>query len=214
LFFKKNNFKINFSLNSGYNKIMIKDYLQEAFALKADILKSDIFWEQLEAITRVVEKVLRSGGKILIAGNGGSAADAQHFAAELVGRYKLERKAYPAIALTTDTSVITAWSNDYDFAAIFSRQLEALGKAGDLFCGISTSGNSLNIVNAVKTAKKLGVSSICLLGNGGGALKDLADLSVIVPSNNTPRIQEIHIILIHAICEEVEKHLINDYIYD
>lgn len=188
--------------------------MQEAFALKADILKSDIFWEQLEAITRVVEKVLRSGGKILIAGNGGSAADAQHFAAELVGRYKLERKAYPAIALTTDTSVITAWSNDYDFAAIFSRQLEALGKAGDLFCGISTSGNSLNIVNAVKTAKKLGVSSICLLGNGGGALKDLADLSVIVPSNNTPRIQEIHIILIHAICEEVEKHLINDYIYD
>jgi D-sedoheptulose 7-phosphate isomerase len=184
---------------------MIKDYLQESLDLKNAILADDDFLGQIMTMIRKIKDTLNSGHKILLAGNGGSAADAQHFAAELVGRYKLERKAYPAIALTTDTSVITAWSNDYNFVSVFSRQLEALGQAGDLFFGISTSGNSLNIVQAVKTAKKLGLNTICLLGKDGGQLKDLADIAVVVPSANTPRIQEVHIMLIHIICEEVEK---------
>jgi D-sedoheptulose 7-phosphate isomerase len=141
----------------------------------------------------------------LIAGNGGSAADAQHFAGEIVGRFKKERKGYPAIALTTDASIITSWANDYDFNTIFSRQIEALGKEGDVFLGISTSGNSKNIIEAVKKAKEMGIFCICLLGKDGGELKNLTDLSIIIPSDNTPRIQECHIMIIHIICEELEK---------
>lgn len=187
---------------------MVKDYFKESLNLKNIIIADNDFLDRVSTVVDKVWDVLNSGHKILIAGNGGSAADAQHFAAELVGRYKLERKAYPAIALTTDSSLITAWSNDYDFVSVFSRQLEALGQAGDLFIGISTSGNSLNIVQAVKTAKRLGLDTICLLGRDGGQLKDLADIFLIVPSFNTPRIQETHIMLIHIICEEVEKQLI------
>jgi D-sedoheptulose 7-phosphate isomerase len=123
----------------------------------------------------------------------------------MVGRFKKERKGYPAIALTTDSSIITAWSNDYGFDTVFSRQLEALGREGDIFLGISTSGNSKNIIEAVKKAKQLGIFSICLLGHDGGKLRNIADISILVPSDNTPRIQECHIMFIHMICEEVEK---------
>jgi len=144
---------------------------------------------------------LTSGAKILICGNGGSAADAQHFAAELSGRFVAERRALAGIALTTDTSALTAIGNDYGFDRIFARQLEALGCAGDLFVGISTSGNSENIVQAVKTAQSLGIRTLGLLGRDGGRLRTMMDDCLIVPSDVTARIQEIHIMIIHFWCE-------------
>jgi D-sedoheptulose 7-phosphate isomerase len=140
-------------------------------------------------------------------GNGGSAADCQHLAAEFVGRFKLERKGYPAIALTTDTSILTAVGNDYSFDSIFSRQIEALGKEGDLVVGISTSGNSKNIIRGVEKAKELGLYTVGLLGKDGGALKDLVDLPLVVPIDNTARIQECHILIGHIVCEIVEERL-------
>lgn len=187
---------------------MIKNYIQESIDLKTRLLSNDYLLNQIETIIKNINDCFNAGGKLIIAGNGGSAADAQHFSAEIIGRYKLERRAYPAITLTANSSVITAWANDYSFDTIFSRQLEGLGKKDDLFFGISTSGNSLNIVEAVKKAKELGVKTICFLGKDGGKLKELADISIVVPSDNTPRIQEVHIMLIHIICEEIEKQLI------
>lgn len=143
-------------------------------------------------------------GKILICGNGGSAADAQHFSAEIVGRYKKERKAMPAIALTTDSSILTAVGNDYGFEQIFARQVEALAKKGDALVIISTSGNSKNLVMAAKKAKEKGAYVFGLLGKKGGEVKKLCDFEITVPSDNTPRIQEMHCMIIHIICELVE----------
>ncbi|MBU0591111.1 D-sedoheptulose 7-phosphate isomerase [Candidatus Micrarchaeota archaeon] len=161
-------------------------------------------------IEKVVSMICDSLGKrstLLICGNGGSAADAQHFAAELVGRYKKERKALPAIALTTDTSVITAISNDYGFEHVFSRQVEALSAGGDVLFLISTSGNSPNLLEAAKKAKTLGIKIIGLLGKGGGKLKSMCDHAIVIPSDNTPRIQEMHVLVIHMICESVENNI-------
>jgi D-sedoheptulose 7-phosphate isomerase len=148
---------------------------------------------------------LRSGGKVILMGNGGSAADAQHIAAELVGRYKLERKAFCALAITTDPSIVTAVGNDYGEEMIFSRQVEAHAKPGDVVIGISTSGNSKNVVAAIKTARKLGCRTVGLLGNEGGELKDLVDVPIVVASKDTPRIQECHILIGHIICDLVER---------
>ena len=148
---------------------------------------------------------LKSGGKLLICGNGGSAADSQHFAAELVGRYKKERKALPAISLTTDTSALTAIGNDYGFERVFTRQVEALGKKGDILVALSTSGNSPNILAAIEAAKKLGMQVIGMAGQGGGKMKSLCDTCICIPSSNTPRIQEAHITIIHVICAIVEN---------
>lgn len=184
---------------------MIKKHIVDSIKLRKVILSDVDFINQINLIIKKIVSCFENGGKILIAGNGGSAADAQHFAAEFMGRYLLTRKGYPAIALTADTSFITAWSNDFNFDTIFSRQIEALAKAKDLFIGISTSGNSINIINAIKTATKLGIESICLLGKDGGKLKEIANTSLIVPSGDTALIQEVHIMLIHIICEEVEK---------
>jgi D-sedoheptulose 7-phosphate isomerase len=147
------------------------------------------------------------GGKILLCGNGGSASDCQHLAAELTGRFVKERQPLPAIALTTDTSALTAIANDYGYKEVFARQLEALANAGDTLIAISTSGNSENIINAVALAKKKTLRVIGLLGRDGGKLKDLCDISIVVPSNSTPRIQEAHILLGHTICEGIEKGL-------
>lgn len=156
---------------------------------------------------KVVVDTIRGGNKILICGNGGSASDAQHFAAELVGRFEQERKALPAIALTTDTSVLSALGNDYGFETIFSRQLEALSVAGDALIGISTSGNSKNIILATAAARKRGVKTIGLLGNDGGKLVSSVELPVIVPHSVTARIQEAHIFIIHFWAAYVEKEL-------
>jgi D-sedoheptulose 7-phosphate isomerase len=161
--------------------------------------------ERLSQLALAIFDCFEKGNKLLIAGNGGSAADAQHFAAELVGRFKGERKGLPAIALTTDTSIITAWSNDYSFDTLFSRQIEALGKPQDMFVAFSTSGNSENIIKGLKRANEMNLITACLLGNGGGSAKGLCRFSVIVPSGDTARIQEAHILLIHLLCEQMEE---------
>lgn len=149
---------------------------------------------------------LQNGNKIMIAGNGGSAADAQHIAAELVGRFTTERRALAAIALTTDTSILTSIGNDYGFNSIFARQIQGLGKSGDVFIAISTSGNSANIMEAVKEAKIQGVKTIGWLGKSGGALKILVDLPIVIDSNDTARIQEMHILIGHILCEYIDVH--------
>ncbi len=186
----------------------IKSYIEENIETKKRILES-----QVDDISKIVEKVidcLKNGNKILICGNGGSAADSQHFAAELIGRYKLERDSLPAIALTTDTSILTAIGNDYGYDKVFSKQVEGLGKKGDILFGISTSGNSPNILKAYKVAKSKGVTCIGLLGRDGGNLKELSDLEFTVPSDNTPRIQEAHILAIHTICEIMENNMFGE----
>jgi len=148
---------------------------------------------------------LKNGGKILLCGNGGSAADAQHIAAELSGRFKKERKALAGIALTTDTSALTAIGNDYGFEYVFSRQVEAIANENDTLIAISTSGNSKNVINAIKSAKEIGCKIITLTGKDGGKMKDLGDVNIIVPSNNTPRIQEMHIMVGHMICAMIDE---------
>jgi len=186
---------------------IISKYIEESIVIKNKILKKSEIINNIKKILEIFKNTFRKRNKILIAGNGGSAADSQHFATELTGRYKIQRKGYAAISLSTDTSFLTAWSNDYNFETVFARQIEALGQKNDIFFGISTSGNSKNIIAAVKTAKTIGLKTICLLGKTGGKLKNLADISIIIPSKNTPRIQECHIMLIHIICEELEKLL-------
>lgn len=150
---------------------------------------------------------LQKGHKLLIMGNGGSAADAQHFAAEMVGRFLMERKALPAIALTTDTSILTAVGNDYGFDDVFKRQVEALAKPGDVLIGISTSGNSTNIKRALAAGHDVGAITIGLLGRDGGEIASIADVNLTVPSFETPRIQEAHLVMIHILCDLVEKGL-------
>ena len=155
----------------------------------------------------IIIECLKKDKKIILFGNGGSAADAQHIAAEFVGRFNLERKSYAAIALTTDSSIITSIGNDYSFDQIFSRQCESLVTKDDVIIGISTSGNSINVKNGLITAKKNGAKTIGLLGNGGGEIKSIVDYPVIVESNSTARIQEIHRIISHIICDLVEKKM-------
>ncbi len=147
---------------------------------------------------------LKAGHKVLLFGNGGSAADAQHIAAELTGRYKSERGGLPGIALTTDTSALTAIGNDYGYDRVFERQVEALGREGDLLIGISTSGNSANVVRALERGKALGCRTLGLSGRGGGAMNALCDLNLVVPSDDTPRIQEMHILIGHILCQAVD----------
>ncbi len=158
----------------------------------------------LEAASNLAVEVLKRGNKVLLCGNGGSAADAQHIAAELTGRYKTERRGLPAIALTTDTSALTAISNDYGYAKVFDRQVEALANKGDLLIGISTSGNSGNIISALKCAKEMGCHTIGFSGRDGGAMNQVCDINLVVPSDDTPRIQEIHILLGHTLCQIVD----------
>jgi len=161
----------------------------------------------IESAVSLLVAAFRNGNKLLVMGNGGSAADAQHFAAEIVGRFKLERRALPALALTTDSSILTAIGNDYGFERLFSRQVEAHAAAGDVVVGISTSGNSPNVQLALQLAAESGCRTIALLGKDGGAIKEVAELALIVPSHDTPRVQEGHITIIHILCDLVEKEL-------
>jgi D-sedoheptulose 7-phosphate isomerase len=154
--------------------------------------------------TDMLTEVLQAGSKVLIAGNGGSAADAQHIAAELTGRYVKERKALPAIALTVDTSALTAISNDYGYDHVFSRQIAALARPGDLFIAISTSGNSKNIIHALHTAKEYGCITLGLSGRDGGEMNELCDLNIVVPDDTTARIQEMHILIGHIFCKAID----------
>ena len=183
----------------------VKNLLNISADLKktvAETLSSEI----LDAAQKIQGR-LEAGGKLLLMGNGGSAGDAQHIAAELVGRFKKERKAIPALALTVDTSSLTALGNDYGFNTIFERQVEALANKNDTVIGISTSGNSENVVRAVNKANSIGAFTIGLLGNDGGKLKDAVNLPIIIPSNDTARIQEVHITIGHIICEIIEEDL-------
>ncbi|MGP8049055.1 MAG: SIS domain-containing protein [Desulfobaccales bacterium] len=170
-------------------------------------LKQEFAAEQGEAVVAVARRlaeVLRSGGKLLLFGNGGSAADAQHLAAEFVNRFLVERPPHAAVALTTDTSILTAVANDYDFLQVFARQVQALGRPGDLAWGLSTSGDSPNVVAGLKKARELGLSTLALSGRSGGPVAQAAELALIVPSRDTPRIQEVHITIGHALCDLVD----------
>jgi D-sedoheptulose 7-phosphate isomerase len=158
------------------------------------------------AAADAIARSLKQGGSVLVFGNGGSAADAQHFAAELLGRYENERRAWPAIALTTDTSALTAIGNDYGFDRVFARQVEALGKKGDVAIGISTSGNSPNVLRALETARERGLVTVALTGRGGAAAT-IAAHHIAVQEDRTPRVQEVHATVLHVICELVEKEL-------
>ncbi|AMP97215.1 Phosphoheptose isomerase [Pedobacter cryoconitis] len=160
---------------------------------------------EIESGCKLLTDTVLAGGKVLIAGNGGSAADAQHIAAELTGRYVKDRKALPAIALTVDTSALTAISNDYGFERVFARQVEAFARPGDLFIAISTSGNSPNIIQALHTARELGCKIIGLSGRDGGQMNNLCDLNIIIPNDVTARIQEMHILIGHIFCKAVDN---------
>jgi len=181
---------------------IIQKALRESIGVKENFIK-----ENTTKITFFAEKIalaLTSDRKLLLCGNGGSAADAQHIAAEFINRYELERPPLPAIALTTDTSILTSVGNDYSFNEVFSKQVKALGVEGDVLLAISTSGNSMNVIEAVKAAKSLGIFTVGLTGGEGGQLASLVDLPLVVKSRVTGRIQETHILLGHIICELVD----------
>ncbi len=180
--------------------------IQQAFQSHQTVMtKMEALLPTIETIAQTVLTSLKKGGTVFFMGNGGSAADAQHLAAEFIGRFQLERKAIPAIALTTDSSILTCLSNDYDYSIIFSRQLEALCKPEDIVFGISTSGNSMNVLKGIQVAKKVGAKTIGFTGHQGGELVDITDICLTIPSNNTARIQEAHIFAGHTICEWVES---------
>lgn len=182
------------------------DYILDIFDKSSEvIIKSKILIDEIENVVNVIIKSLRKRNKLVIFGNGGSAADAQHMAAEFVGRYLFERSSMPAIALTTDTSILTAIGNDYGFHKVFSRQCESLVEKDDVVIAISTSGNSPNVIEGVKTAKRKGAFIISLTGKDGGKLRSLSDIILRVPSEQTPRIQEAQRTLIHIICDLVER---------
>lgn len=181
--------------------------IADSAATKQAILENEPLLEMIASVAQACVEVYRHGKKTMLAGNGGSAADAQHIAAELVGRYGFDRPSIPSLALTTDTSNLTAIGNDYGYDKVFSRQLEGMAQEGDLFIGISTSGNSQNIINAFESAKDRGVTTVALVGRDGGKMASLADYAIIIPSNATPRIQESHILIGHILCDIIEKEL-------
>ncbi len=171
------------------------------------IKKSTSLTSDINNAINLITDSIKNGNKLIIFGNGGSAADAQHIAAELIGRFKLERNSFPAIALTTDTSILTSLGNDYSYDIIFSRQCESLVAKKDIVMGISTSGNSKNVELGMITAQKIGAKTIGLLGNNGGSIKSVSDISIIVKSRDTANIQEVHRVIYHIICNLVEKKL-------
>ena len=183
-------------------KDKIENIFKVSITTKQEALKVNI--EKIILAVGEITKALKNGRKVIFFGNGGSAADSQHLAAEFIGRFQKERKALAAIALTTDTSILTSLGNDYSFDIVFARQMEGLGVAGDIAFGISTSGNSKNVIQGIKQAKKMGLKVITLTGHQGGQVKALSDICLIVPSHVTARIQESHLCMAHAICELVE----------
>ncbi|TQR33662.1 phosphoheptose isomerase [Campylobacter sp. MIT 99-7217] len=185
----------------------IKEHFSKSISVKEQILKDESLIKLIKEVALKGVELYKKGGKILLAGNGGSAADAQHIAGELVSRFYFDRDGLASIALTTDTSILTAIGNDYGYERLFSRQLEANGVLGDMFIGISTSGNSKNILEALKSCKEKGILSVGLTGMSGGAMQGLCDYCIKVPSNETPRIQEAHILIGHIICAIIEESL-------
>lgn len=188
-------------------KERVEEVLEEKIKELNDIKKDKSFQEKMEKTIEYITSSIENGGKVLICGNGGSAADAQHIAAEFVGRFVMERKGFPAIALTTDTSNLTAIANDYSYDDVFRRQVEALGNKGDILIGISTSGNSENVIRAIEEAKNKGMIVIGLTGKTGGKMKEICDVPFVFEIKDTARIQELHMMTYHLICEFSEKTL-------
>jgi len=182
--------------------------IEENIGVKKSILNDTHLIDTIERAATVVVTAIKNGNKVIFCGNGGSAADSQHLAAELIGKFYFNRRSLPAVSLTVNTSIITAIGNDFGFNKVFARQLEGIGKAGDVLIGLSTSGNSENVVEAFRLAKEIGISTIAFTGESGGILRNLADILINVPSNDTPRIQEAHIMVGHIICELVEKEFV------
>jgi len=185
------------------NHITLKS-INEHVTLTQKVVESMI--DEITEAALVCSEAIQKGHKVVLFGNGGSAADAQHIAAELSGRFLKERRGLPGLALTTDTSVLTAVGNDYGFDMIFERQVEALANKGDILIGISTSGNSPNVVKAIEKGKELGCTSIGFLGKNGGKLKEICDYSLVIPSTTTARIQEMHIMIGHIVCEYIDEN--------
>lgn len=189
--------------------ITIKTLLQDSIDAKQRLLTDEVMLARIADVAQRCVDALRENNKLLLAGNGGSASDAQHIAAELVGRFELERDGLPAMALTTNASQLTALSNDYGYDAVFSRQLQAFAKKGDVFFGLSTSGNSANVVAAAKVARARGLVVVGMTGQSGGKLEALCDICLKVPADNTARIQEVHITIGHILCALIERELVN-----
>lgn len=185
----------------------IQNIIRDSIEVKHQLLEDMHMLAKIEKVTNVITEVFKNGNSVYFAGNGGSAADAQHLAAEFSGRFYKDRKALPSDALHCNTSYLTAVANDYSYDVIYARLLEGLAKPGDILVGISTSGNSGNIVKAFEMAKTIGVITIGFTGSNGGKMKELSDYLINVPSNTTPRIQESHILVGHIICELVEKNI-------
>jgi len=185
-----------------------REAFTESIELKRRVLETQ--GPQVVAAAEMLARVFRNGGRVLIFGNGGSAADAQHLAAEFVNRFQVERPPLAALALTTDTSILTAVANDYDFRQVFAKQVRALGRSGDLAWGISTSGNSPNVVVGLTTARELGLKTLALSGGDGGPVAAAAEAALIVPYGNTPRVQEVHITIGHVLCDLVDYLLFSE----
>lgn len=185
----------------------IKSHFEDSIQVKNQILQDKALIELIQKVALITTNAYKNGFKTMLAGNGGSAADAQHIAGEFVSRFYFDRPGIPSIALTTDTSILTAIGNDYGYDRLFARQVQAQGIKGDIFIGISTSGNSANIIEALKVCKEKEIISIGLTGQSGGKMADLCDYCIKVPSNCTPRIQESHIVIGHIICAIVEEEI-------
>lgn len=193
--------------SESYDTSTIEALLQDSVKVKQQLLEDKATLEQIADVVQRCIDALRSRNKIIFAGNGGSASDAQHIAAELVGRFEQDRPGLPAMSLTTNASQLTALSNDYGYDAVFSRQLQALAKEGDVFFGLSTSGNSTNIIAAIKVAKEQGLTVVGMTGESGGQMNNECDVCIKVPSKNTARIQEAHITIGHILCAQIERVL-------
>lgn len=191
---------------------LIKKRINESIIAKQAIVSNPDMIEKIEKISKEIAKTISNGGKLLICGNGGSASDSLHFAGEIVGRFQLERRAWPAIVLNADVATMTAIANDYGYEEVFSRQTEGLMTNKDILIGFSTSGNSKNVCQAMLKAKEIGGFTIGMLGDTGGEIYKLADCSIVVPSKVTARIQESHIMIVHIICEIVENILTDNKI--
>lgn len=187
----------------------IKEVIQQSIDLKTELLNNDSFLINIKTISDIITNSFRAGNKVLFCGNGGSAADAQHLAAEFSGRFYFDRPPLPAEALHVNTSFLTAVANDYSYDEVYARMVKATGKKGDVLVAISTSGSSANIINAINTAKDIGLISIGFTGKTGGKMKEICDYLINVPCSDTPRIQEIHILIGHIICELTESALFN-----
>ena len=186
-------------------KDILRAIVRDSIAVKQEALEQNI--DALEKVAQACIRCLKDGGTLFFFGNGGSAADSQHMAAEFIGRFQKERRALPAIALTTDTSILTSLANDYSYDIVFARQLEALGRKGDVAFGISTSGRSKNVIKAFEAARARGMTTVAFTGGDGGPVAAMADLRITVPSKITARVQESHGVLFHAVCEVVENAL-------